>query len=99
VLLLAFVYTLCYIVPMNKSLMFKKKNVTIMINNTCPFYILPEFTDKLIEAEELLDDQKGAFKVIKIYFVDSLFIIFLPFNKQVRLIHFFLSFFRNLLRK
>ncbi|KAK2373713.1 protein HEAT INTOLERANT [Trifolium repens] len=33
-----------------------------MINNTCPFYILPEFTDKLIEAEELLDDQKGAFK-------------------------------------
>jgi hypothetical protein len=79
-----------------------KKNVTIMINNTCPFYILPvlpEFTDKLIEAEELLDDQKGAFKVIKIYFVDSLFIIFLPFNKQVRLIPFFLSFFRNLSRK
>jgi hypothetical protein len=31
-----------------------------MINNTCLFYILPEFADKLIEVEELLDDQKGC---------------------------------------
>jgi hypothetical protein len=41
---------------------------------------MQEFTDKLIEAEELSADQKDAFKVKERYFVDSLFIIFMSFK-------------------